>query len=61
MADIFIIFLDRNIPVGKTWRSYIGEEFENASCVLVAWSSFAVASKWVLKEVGEAEGASSAR
>lgn len=49
------VFWDRTIPIGQTWRSYIGKKFEEANCVLVAWSKYSVESKWVLKEAGEAE------
>jgi formylglycine-generating enzyme required for sulfatase activity len=44
------VFWDRTIPAGKNWRSYIGEKLEQASCVVVAWSKFSVASNWVIEE-----------
>ncbi len=50
------VFWDRNIPVGQTWRSHIGNALDNASCVLVVWSRNSVNSKWVPQEADEANG-----
>jgi hypothetical protein len=38
------VFWDRHIPVGQTWRSYIGKALSDASCVVVAWSRDSIAS-----------------
>ncbi len=49
------VFWDRDIPVGETWRSYIGEKLSQARCVVVVWSSSSVTSQWVLEEAEEAK------
>ena len=29
------VFWDREVPAGKTWRSYIGEAVTDAKCIIV--------------------------
>lgn len=47
------VFWDRHIPAGQTWRSYIGEALNDASCVMVAWSRHSIDSGWVSEEADE--------
>jgi hypothetical protein len=49
------VFWDREIPPGTSWREVLGRELRSASCVLVAWSTYSVASEWVLEEAEEAK------
>ena len=49
------VFWDRTIPIGQTWRSYIGNALENASCVIAVWSGYSVESNWVSQEADEAK------
>lgn len=49
------VFWDRTIPIGQTWRGYIGDALESASCVVVAWSRYSVESSWVHQEADEAK------
>jgi len=44
------VFWDREVPPGRTWRDYIGQELEQARCMIVLWSKASVASHWVLEE-----------
>ena len=48
------VFLDREIPVGKTWENVIEEQLSRASCVVVLWSSASVTSDWVRTEASVA-------
>lgn len=50
----WIVFWDRNIPAGRTWRSHIGHALSDARCVVVAWSRNSVNSNWVTEEAEEA-------
>ena len=47
------VFWDREVPPGQTWDSYIGEALTGAKCVVVAWSSSAVKSRYVIEEAAE--------
>jgi len=49
------VFWDRRIPAGQTWRSYLGQELSDAGCVIVAWSRYSIASKWVIEEADEGQ------
>lgn len=49
------VFWDRRIPVGQTWRAYIGRGLEDAKCVIVAWSRDATRSRWVTEEADEGQ------
>ena len=44
------VFWDREVPAGSTWADFIGGELEKASCVVVVWSTAAIASEWVREE-----------
>ena len=44
------VFWDREVPVGKTWRSVIGEALDGASVVIVLWSIRSIESEWVIAE-----------
>lgn len=44
------VFWDRTVPIGSTWDDYIGSNLDGARCVVAAWSSASVHSKWVLEE-----------
>ena len=47
------VFWDRTIPPGLSWHEVIGKEFEEARCIIVAWSSTSVRSDWVREEADE--------
>ena len=47
------VFWDREIPVGLTWRSFIGAALDEARCVIVAWSAHSIESEWVEQEAEE--------
>ncbi len=49
------VFWDRQIPAGQTWRGHIGGALTEARCVLVAWSTHSVASRWVIDEAEEGQ------
>ena len=49
------VFWDRTIPIGQTWRSYIGKALEEASCVLVVWSRYSIESEFVPEEAEAAK------
>src|SRR5262249_28959 len=49
------IFWDRTIPIGKTWRQTIGQELDDARCVIVLWSKISIESAWVQDEADEAK------
>jgi TIR domain len=49
----WVVFWDRRIPAGQTWRSHIGRALEKARCVVVAWSEHAIRSEWVIEEADE--------
>ena len=44
------VFWDKNIPPGKTFDEYIGEQLDAAKCVIVLWSKTSVSSDWVKEE-----------
>ena len=44
------VFWDKNIPPGKNFDEYIGEQLEAAKCVIVLWSKTSVSSDWVKEE-----------
>lgn len=49
----WVVFWDRRIPTGQTWRSYIGQALADARCVIVAWSADSIHSTWVAEEADE--------
>jgi formylglycine-generating enzyme required for sulfatase activity len=46
----YTVFWDRQIPIGQTWHSFIGEALRSAKCVVVAWSEHSIKSDWVIEE-----------
>ena len=44
------VFWDKNIPPGKTFDDYIGEQLDAAKCIIVLWSKNSVSSDWVKEE-----------
>lgn len=44
------VFWDKNIPPGKNFDEYIGEQLDAAKCVIVLWSKTSVSSDWVKEE-----------
>lgn len=49
----WLVFWDRRIPTGQTWRTYIGQALADARCVIVAWSADSIHSTWVAEEADE--------
>jgi hypothetical protein len=47
------IFWDRGIPHGSNFRAHIQQQLESAHCILVLWSTAALASQFVLDEAAE--------
>jgi hypothetical protein len=47
------VWWDRHILAGKEFDNVLQEELDRARCVLVAWSSASVTSRWVKAEAGE--------
>jgi hypothetical protein len=50
----FVVFWDREIPIGKTWESHIEKALLAAQCVVVLWSSNSIESDWVRAEAAAA-------
>lgn len=46
----FSVWIDHDIPPGKTWDQVIGQALESAGAVVVLWSSHSVESRWVREE-----------
>ena len=49
------VWWDRELELGKDWRSEIEAALECVSCVLVVWSRNSIGSKWVKAEAVEGE------
>lgn len=47
------VWWDRHILAGKDFDDVLQCELDKARCVLVAWSSHSIASRWVKAEAGE--------
>ena len=47
------VFWDRTIPPGKTWHEIIDGALRDARCVIVAWSTDSIKSRWVREEAEE--------
>lgn len=47
------VFWDPNIPAGKSWRDVLDDALKDARCVVVAWSSHSIVSRWVHEEAEE--------
>ena len=52
-AQGWTVFWDREIPVGKSWRSFIGQEIQNCLSIVVVWTQNSVESEWVIEEAEE--------
>lgn len=52
-AQGWSVFWDRDIPVGQTWRTYIGQALCGARCVIVVWTQNSIHSQWVIEEAEE--------
>jgi TIR domain-containing protein len=50
----FPVWLDQDIPPGKTWDETIGRALDGAACVIVLWSKQSVGSRWVREEAERA-------
>jgi hypothetical protein len=48
------VFWDRRIPVGQTWSSYIEEALDEASVVMVLWTTHSIKSESVIAEADHA-------
>ncbi|NTV66381.1 MAG: SUMF1/EgtB/PvdO family nonheme iron enzyme [Chlorobaculum sp.] len=44
------VFWDQHIPVGEDWDEYIEQRLNASRCVVVAWSTHSVNSRWVKEE-----------
>jgi len=44
------VFWDRKTPIGISWDEHIATKLNSSRCVVVAWSSASVKSKWVRAE-----------
>jgi hypothetical protein len=47
------VFWDRRIPHGSNFRAHLQKQLESARCILVLWSTAAIASQFVLDEAAE--------
>jgi hypothetical protein len=50
----WIVWWDRRIPAGRTWRAVLEEALVGARCMIVLWSHNSVDSPWVAEEAEEA-------
>ncbi len=49
----WLVFFDRTIPPGSSWRESIGRALDEATCIVVGWSQISVDSDWVIEEAEE--------
>jgi TPR repeat protein len=54
-AHGWLVFWDRTIRAGGTWRETIGRELQSARCVVVLWSKDSIDSDWVQEEADDAK------
>ena len=50
----WVVWWDRRIPAGRTWRSVLEEALQNMHCMVVLWSAHSIESDWVRDEADEA-------
>jgi len=50
------VFWDRKTPVGMSWEQHIEQNLQQATCVLVLWSTVSVKKDWVKIEAREGLG-----
>lgn len=50
IAAGFDVFWDQEVPPGRDWNGWIGEQLGKARCVVVLWSKASVASRNVVHE-----------
>lgn len=50
----WVVWWDRRIPAGRTWRSVLEEALRDMRCMVVLWSTHSIGSDWVRDEADEA-------
>ena len=50
----WVVWWDRRIPAGRTWRSVLEEALREMRCMVVLWSAHSIESDWVRDEADEA-------
>jgi TIR domain/Bacterial Ig-like domain (group 2) len=50
----WVVWWDRRIPAGRTWRSVLEEALQDMRCMVVLWSAHSIESDWVRDEADEA-------
>jgi TIR domain/Bacterial Ig-like domain (group 2) len=50
----WVVWWDRRIPAGRTWRSVLEEALQDMHCMVVLWSAHSIESDWVRDEADEA-------
>ena len=50
----WVVWWDRRIPAGRTWRSVLEEALRDMRCMVVLWSTHSIESDWVRDEADEA-------
>src|SRR5215471_8549609 len=50
----WVVWWDRRIPAGRTWRSVLEEALREMRCMVVLWSTHSIESDWVRDEADEA-------
>ena len=50
----WVVWWDRRIPAGRTWRSVLEEALRDMRCMVVLWSAHSIESDWVRDEADEA-------
>src|SRR5712691_6386108 len=49
----WVVWWDRRIPAGRTWRSVLEEALRDMRCMVVLWSAHSIESDWVRDEADE--------